>query len=404
MKRNLMSLKIAAVAISLGAAVSASAAEFLDGKIKLSGAAMQAWQSGIDVKGSPVNPLDANADSAFQRMRFALNINAQVFEGVSVFAELAEEPNDWNNGSAAISQDLAWIQFELPNSMGLRLGNVISTTQNFIRYSDGAAVQSNPFVGNSLVDMITAEEGLWLYGAHKLDGGNSVTWDAVVATPDFFTDFTPGHGYNLGLRGTFNIDGGLSFGAGVFKTDHEMAAVTGKPFGSLIAIGDGDNYQFANTAPSARATHPLIVPGVNAIIWQGDVQYQADNVLVHALYGQAEDDFSYAAGEGSLQTSYIEEKSKMAFWSVEAKVDVSSSVYVAARYAESENKSAGVTGENKADRLQVGVGYWLNEATLIKAEYVKQNEEQFSGGGSTTWGAAGGSNWDGFTIETSVTF
>ncbi len=243
MKRKLINIKVAAAVLAMSAATSVSAVELMDGRIKLSGAAMQAWQSGIDVKGAPVNPADADADSAFQRMRFALNINAQVTENVSVFAELAEEPNDWNDGSAAISQDLGWIQFDLPNNTGIRLGNVVSTTQNFIRYSDGAAVQSNPFVGNGLVDMITAEEGLWAYGAHELDGGTTVTWDAVLATPDFFTDFSPGHGYNLGLRGTINFESGLSFGAGVFKTDHDQASVTGKPFGSLIAIGDGDNYQ-----------------------------------------------------------------------------------------------------------------------------------------------------------------
>ncbi|UTW02888.1 hypothetical protein KDX31_16365 [Amphritea atlantica] len=402
MKKTLISMHIAAGILAMSTA--ASAAEFMDGKVKISGAAMQAWQSGIEVEGAAVNPNDAAADSAFQRMRFALNINAQVAENVSVFAELAEEPNDWNNGSAAISQDLAWIQFDLPNNTGVRLGNVVSTTQNFIRYSDGAAVQSNPFVGNSLIDMITAEEGLWAYGSHTLDSGTNLTWDAVLATPDFFTDFSEGHGYNIGLRGTVNLESGLSFGAGAFKTDHKQSAVTGKPFGSLIAIGDGDNYQFANTAPSARATHPLIVPGVQALVWQADVQYKGDNFLVHAIYGEAKDDYSWAAGEGSLQTAYIAEESKMEFWSVEGKYDISKDYYLAARYAESSNKSTGVNGPNKADRLQLSAGYWMNDSTLFKAEYVKQEEEQFSGGGATIFGAAGGSEWDGFIIEASVTF
>jgi hypothetical protein len=405
MKRTLINMNVAAAILAMSAAASTvNAAEFMDGKIKISGAAMQAWQTGIDVDGAAANAADSDADSAFQRMRFALNINAQVAENVSVFAELAEEPNDWNDGSAAISQDLAWIQFDLPNNMGVRLGNVVSTTQNFIRYSDGAAVQSNPFVGNGLTDMITAEEGLWAYGSHTLESGTNVTWDAVLATPDFFTDFTPGHGYNLGLRGTVNLESGLSFGAGTFKTNHDASAVAGKPFGSLIAIGDGDNYQFADTAPSARSTHPLIVPGVDAFVWQADVQYKVDKFLVHGLFGQAEDDYSWAGGEGSLQTSYIKEKSKMDFWSIEGKYDISNDFYVAARYAEVKNKSEGVSGPNKSDRLQLGAGYWMNDATLFKAEYVKQQEDQFSGGGATTFGAVGGAEWDGFIMEASVTF
>jgi hypothetical protein len=404
MKRTLLNMNIAAAVLALSTAGTASAAEFMDGKIKISGAAMQAWQSGIEVDGAAKTAGDTDADSSFQRMRFALHINAQVAENVSVFAELAEEPNDWNNGSAAISQDLAWIQFDLSDNVGLRLGNVVSTTQNFIRYSDGAAVQSNPFVGNSLVDMITAEEGLWAYGSHNLQSGTNVTWDAVFATPDFFSDFSAGVGYNFGLRGTVNFDNGLSFGAGTFTTDHDQAGVTGKEFGSLIALGDGDNYQFATTAPSARATHPLIVPGVDAFVWQADVQYKTGNFLVHALYGEAEDDYSWAGGQGTLQTSYVAAKSKMEFWSIEGKVDVSNNMYLAARYAESTNKSAGVSGPNKADRIQIGGGYWMNDATLFKAEYVKQEEDQFSGGGTVNSAVAGGSEWDGFIVEASVTF
>lgn len=404
MKRTLLNMNIAAAVLALSTAGTASAAEFMDGKIKISGAAMQAWQSGIEVDGAAKVAGDTDADSAFQRMRFALNINAQVAENVSVFAELAEEPNDWNDGSAAISQDLAWIQFDLPNNTGVRLGNVVSTTQNFIRYSDGAAVQSNPFVGNGITDMITAEEGLWAYGSHNLASGTNVTWDAVLATPDFFTDFSPGHGYNVGLRGTVNLDGGLSFGAGTFKTNHDLSSVTGKSFGSLIAIGDGDNYQFATTAPSARATHPLIVPGVDAFVWQADVQYKANNFLVHALYGEAEDDYSWAGGQGTLDTSYVEAKSKMEFWAIEGKYDISNDFYVAARYGEVTNKSAGVSGPNKSDRIQLSAGYWMNDATLFKAEYVKQEEDQFSGGATVNSAVAGGSEWDGFIVEASVTF
>ena len=409
MKRTLINMNVAAAILAMSAvATTATAAEFMDGKIKISGAAMQSWQSGIDVDGAAANAGDASSDSAFQRMRFALNINAQISENVSVFAELAEEPNDWGNGSAAISQDLGWIQFDLPNNTGVRLGNVVSTTQNFIRYSDGAAVQSNPFVGNGLVDMITAEEGLWAYGSHTLSSGTNVTWDAVLATPDFFTDFSDGHGYNMGLRGTVNLESGLSFGAGTFKTNHDQASVAGKAAGSLIAVGDGDNYQFASTAVNARATHPLIVPGVDAFIWQADVQYKANNFLVHGLIGQAEDDYSWVGqgtgGSGLTSTSYVAQKSKMAFWSIEGKYDISNDFYVAARYAESENKSAGISGPNEATRLQVGAGYWMNDSTLFKAEYVKQEEDQFSGGGATDSSVAGGTEWDGLIVEASVTF
>jgi len=373
-------------------------------RIQLSGAVMQSWQAGMEVDGAAADPGNAKTDSGFHRLRFALNINAQLTDKLSVFAELAEEPNDWNNGSAAISQDLAWIQYQINQEVGVRLGNMIATTQNFLRYSDGAAVQSNPFVGNSLVDMITAEEGLWLYGVHKLAGGSSITWDGTLSTPDFFADFSDGRGYNYGLRGTYNLSNGLSFAAGVFSTNHEMSAVEGKTAGSLIAVGDGDNYQFASSAPNARVTHPLIVPGVDAFIWQADVQYMTDTVMFHALYGSAKDDYSWENGQGAFQTSYVEQESEMKFWSVEGRYMINSEFYVAARYAESDNESVGITGNNTASRLQLGGGWWMNDFTLFKAEYVKQEEEQYSGGGTAAFGAAGGAEWDGIIVEVSVTF
>jgi hypothetical protein len=404
MKNKLKLIQLATTILASSMVSHAHAADDDEFEIDFGGAIMQSWQSGMEVDGTPANLGDADSDSGFHRLRFAINVNVKITDKISVFAELAEEPNDWNSSAAAISQDLAWIQYNVSEEVGVRLGNLIATTQTFIRYSDGAAVQANPFVGNGLVDMITAEQGLWLYGVHNLQNDTSITWDAVLSTPDFFADFTDGRGYNYGLRGTLNFANGLSFGAGTFKTNHDQEAVEGLPFGSLIAIGDGDNYQFASTAVSARATHPLIVPGVDALVWQADIQYKTDDLMVHALYGNASDKFSWAGGEGSLQTSYIEEDSEMTFWLVEGQYDFGDDYYLAIRYAESQNESEGVSGPNTASRLQVGGGWWYNKSTLVKLEYVDQDEEQFSGGGAALFGAPGGAQWSGIVAEVSIVF
>ena len=126
--------------------------------------------------------------------------------------------------------------------------------------------------------------------------------------------------------------------------------------------------------------------------------------MVHALYGNASDDYSWANGQGSLQTDYVEQESEMSFWSIEGKYDLTSSAYIAVRYQESTNDSEGIETENDATRLQIGAGWWMNDSTLFKIEYVKQEEDQFSGGGATEFGAAGGAEWDGIIAEASVTF
>jgi hypothetical protein len=409
MNKTIIVANVAAV-LALGITATATqAVEFMDGKLKINGAAMQSWQSAMEVDGFARAPQEA--ESGFHRLRYALHFNAQVSDTISVFAELAEEPNDFE--VFQMSQDLAWIQFA-KDGMGLRVGNVISTTQNFIEYSDGAVVQSNPLIGNSPVDMITAEQGLWLYGAY-----DNVTWDAVVSKPSFNTDFTKDSGYNFGLRGTFGFDNGFSVGAGLFVTNADLNCDSsgnctdnvGAAIGSLIAIGDGDNYQFGSDSGGVSGTpgrggHFAIVPGLSATIWQIDAQYKTDNLKINAYYGIAQDDYSWAdspiAGYRPVSGSFTDNESEVSFMSVKAKYNINKNIYVAARYSMSTNESAGISSDDSLDRIQVGAGYFISDKVLLKVEYVKQTEEAFSGGQATNGG--GEAEWDGILAELSVSF
>jgi len=407
MKKTIIAANVAAV-LALGMTATATqAVEFMDGKLKINGAAMQSWQTAIEVDGAARAPEDQ--DSGFHRLRYALTFNAQLTDTISVFAELAEEPND----NPQFTQDLAWIQFQ-KDGLGLRVGNVVSTTQNFIEYSDGAAVQSNPLIGNSPVDMITAEEGLWLYGS-----SDNYTWDAVVSKPSFGTDFSKDSGYNFGLRGTAGLGNGFSVGAGVFITNADLDC-TGSTcsnngahgiIGSLIGIGDGDNYEYGTdtgglTGTPGRGSHFAIVPGINATIWQIDAQYKTEDLALHAYYGQAQDDYSWAdagpAGYRPMSASFTKTDSEVNFLSVKAKYNISKELYVAARYSQSTNESAGISGNDSLDRIQIGGGYWIEDKVLLKVEYVKQTEEALSGGQSTD--GTGEAEWDGVLVELSVTF
>lgn len=410
MKKTIIAANVAAL-LALGAtATQVQAAEFMDGKLKINGAAMQSWQSAIEVDGDARSAVATEGESGFHRLRFALHFNAQLTDTISVFAELAEEPNDFGNFN--IAQDLAWIQFQ-KDGLGLRVGNVISTTQNFIEYSDGAVVQSNPLIGNSPVDMITAEEGLWLYGS-----SDNYTWDAVVSKPSFGTDFSKDSGYNYGLRGTVGLGGGFSLGAGLFVTNADLDCTDGTcsdpggaGIGSLIGVGDADNYQFGSdsngvSGTPGRGTHFAIVPGISATIWQVDAQYKADNFSIHGYYGIAQDDYSWAdagvAGYRPVSTNFSEQDSEVSFMSVKAKFNISKELYVAARYSQSTNDSDGISGNDSLDRIQIGGGYWIEDKVLLKVEYVKQTEEASSGGQNTD--GTGEAEWDGVLAELSVSF
>lgn len=390
--------------------------DLFGGKVKAGGYLAQQWQSAFEVDG---NAALAEADSGFNRLRVGLWFNVSIADRLSAFIELAEEPNDFGGSDPfSISQDLAWVDYKLTDDVTLRIGNIVATTMNFIRYSDGAAVQGNPLVGNGSNDMITAEEGIWLLGAHDV-GMGKLDWNFTFSKPSFFADFSKDSGYNFGLRSSLTTDSGFSIGAGYFKTTGDANCPTattctlsdGGAFNSLIGLGDGDNYEFNTTNPSTRLTHVGVIPAISADIWQIDVMYAAKNfpLTLHGFYGQAKDDYSYtpSAGQtvgafGNNAGTFSQTEAELDFYGLFAQFKISDAVYLAARYTASSNETAGVTGGGDLDRIQAGIGYWLNDSTLIKAEYVRQDEEAGAGGGVCTQDI--NCDWDGFVIEGSVSF
>ncbi len=418
MKKNSIKL-IPAITAAVSLALSANASAETDlfgGKVKAGGYFAQHWQTAFEVDGSPQFANDADADSGFARLRFGMWFSGQITENVSFFLELAEEPNDQGDGNYQITQDLAWIDFKLSDSVIFRVGNVVETTMNFIRYSDGGAVQGNPMIGNGINDMITAAEGVWLLGNHKTSIG-TWDWNATLTKPSFFGDASNDSGYDYGLRSSLVTNSGFGIGAGYFKTTGDAqcnamgacALSDGGAFNSLIALGDGDNYDFGSKTLANRVTQPGIVPGISADIWQIDVMYSGKDIgiplLVHGFYGQAKDDYSWANGSYTTSGSaFVKSDAEQSFWGLLARIDLNDKMYLATRYTVSMNDTAGLpNGDDEANRIQVAAGYWLNDATLIKAEYVRQEEGSVSGGGRCQFGV-NDCEWDGFIVEASVSF
>ncbi len=408
---------LAAIAVTVAVCSPASAdVDLFGGKVKAGGYMAQHWQTAIEVDGSAANPADVNADSGFARLRFGLWLSGQITERFSFFVELAEEPNDAGDGEYDIRQDLAWVDYKVNDAVTFRVGNVVETTMNFLRYSDGAAVQGNPLIGNGSNDMITAAEGIWLLGNHKTDIG-TWDWNAILTKPSFFGDASQDSGYDYGLRSSLVMDSGFGIGAGYFTTTGDAQCTTptdctladGGAFGSLIALGDGDNYDFGSKTLNARLTQPGIVPGIEADIWQIDLMYSGDAVgipiTVHGFFGKAEDNFSWSGGSFvTTPTTFSTTDAEQEFYGLLGRIDLSKKFYIASRYTASENKTGGLSSDNQADRIQVGAGWWIDDGVLLKAEYVKQTEERFSAGGRCQFGGAEECEWDGFVIEGSISF
>ena len=105
------------------------------------------------------------------------------------------------------------------------------------------------------------------------------------------------------------------------------------------------------------------------------------------------------AGTGMDSTHVIAGDTSVEYYTIEAQQYlVPEKFYLAARYAEAENTSALIDQtDNVVERLQVSAGFWLNDKTLWKFEYVDQDEGLNSGGQI-------GRGFSGFTSELSVKF
>lgn len=408
-----LKVMVAALPLLLSANMAHAETDLFGGKVKAGGYLAQHWQSPFEVKGNSLASVaDAQADSGFQRLRVGLWFSAQINDRFSAYMELAEEPNDFQGANPfGITQDLAWIEYKVSDNSALRIGNVVETTMNFLRYSDGAAVQGNPMIGNGVNDMITAAHGFWLTGGNDTSFGK---WDynVTLSKPSFLEDFNEESGYNYGVRSSITTAGGFGFGGGVFIMDGDVLGCpttttctlgSGGNSRSLLPGGDGDHYKVGQQS-QAFNSQPSILPGVDGHVWQIDAMWSGDDlgmpVTIHAFYGEGEDEFSRVAGSTTTLSTTDAEQS---FWGVLGRVDINDKFYVALRYGASENETAGVTNGD-TDRLQAGGGYWLGDGTLLKAEYVRQDNDSGSGSGICDGTATGDCDFEGFVTELSVSF
>lgn len=410
----------AGLGIGLLLPVSAQAVELFDGKVDVKFYLAQGWQSAVETDSvSPAFPVATDAESGFRRLRANIVFTAQITDRLSAYLELAEEPNDWSTAEVGqISQDLAFIDYKLTDSLLFRFGNVVTTLQNYIPYSDGAVVQGNPLIGNSPIDFITAEQGIQLVGTHPISDGfvNNIGWDFTITNPNFLQagNFFEDMPYQFFGKVRFAMDHGLNFGGGIFYVDGSDQFISaggsavpapGAGKTSAMFFGDGENYSLPGQSPNSRSMHVALIPGIDVFYWQLDAKWDVPTIplTLRAWGGIAEDNWRYV-NAGGAQTTFglspatvIEQDSEMPYYGVEGKFNLSDKFYVAARYSWAENDSPGATGDTDLDRIQVGGGYWINDSMLFKLEYISQSEG-IGGPGQI------GADWDGFGAEASIAF
>ncbi|MBO1255671.1 hypothetical protein J3L16_08245 [Alteromonas sp. 5E99-2] len=433
---------LAITAIVGAASTNSHAVEFLDGRAEINFLALQNYQS-IQAKEGAFRPADEEQSSGFGRLRANLQLKFYINEHISADVDIAEEPNDFgNNGDRDFSfhQDFAGIEFELLGLTGrgrddanltLRLGNIGAAPFQFKGFQDGADNQGNALIGNGITDYATAENGVQLGYSQSYKDGLVKAYNVTghITTSSFGEAFQEDRGFNYRLQGTVEFAGGFKAGLNFFQANQGDQLRFQNGTASLDGVtttnyrfGDGENYNFSASGSSERDTHVGALPGLEQSIIQLNLAYQPSaNTSVILMLGQSTDDFTFAdtAGNAVAGITYFGDSngvanlqgttfdsnqvvrgdSKVEFFTVEAQqYIIPNKLYVAARYAEAENTSDLIDQtDNKVERIQVSAGYWFGKKTLLKVEYVNQ-EEGINSGGQI------GAGFDGFTSEISVKF
>ncbi|NHN39816.1 hypothetical protein G8764_21135 [Pseudomaricurvus alcaniphilus] len=410
--------------------------EWLERNTQVNFLALQNFQA-IQAKDGAFRPADEEQSTGFGRLRVNLQLKFQITDNITADIDIAEEPNDFgNNGDRDFSfhQDFAGIEFELLGLAGqarddanltLRVGNIGAAPFQFKGFQDGADNQGNALIGNGITDYATAENGAQLVYSKSFDSGAIRGYNLAghVTTSSFGEAFQEDRGYNFRLQGNLEFDGGFKAGLSFFQANqgdqlvfdtNGVASMDGVTT-TNYRFGDGENYNFSASGSSERDTHVGVMPGLEQSIIQLDLAYQpTPDTSVIFMIGESTDDFTFSdaagnakAGITSFDTSgasfdanhVIKGDTSVEYWVLEAQQYlIPGKFYLAARYSEAENTSDLIDqSDNTVERIQVAAGYWFNDRTLLKFEYVDQEEGANSGGQI-------GSGFDGFTSEISVKF
>lgn len=413
----------------------AHAEALFDGRLEVDFLLLQGFQD-IQAKDGAFRPGDQEQTANFERPRFNLQLKAQITDNITADVDIAEEPNDFgNNGDRdfAFHQDFGGIEFDLLGLAGaprdnsdliLRIGNIGAAPFQFKGFQDGADNQGNALIGNSPVDFATAENGMQLSYSESSLSGPITGWNVAshITGSSFGEQFQEGRGFNFRLQGTLNFVGGFNAGLNFFQADQgDQLVFDGNGIASLDGVtttnyrfGDGENYNFSASGSSSRETHTGVMPGLNMSIVQLNLAYQPnDNTSLIAMFGRASDEYAFADATGNIQAgnvfldgagdrqeaaNVVEADSGIDYYVLEAQQYlVPNKFYLAARYTNSTNDTDGINSDDTLERIQIAAGYWVNEKTLWKFEFVDQDEEVNSGGQI-------GGGFDGFVTELSVKF
>lgn len=242
------------------------------------------------------------------------------------------------------------------------------------RRSNNAIVQSNPLVGNFVIDPNIVSIGVELSNKK----GGRFEWLVGASNGTTTEDFNDNRGF--GYHGKLAVYPVKSIRTSVsyIAADQSGNPPKGQPGGSSTQMfsGNRSGERYAGVLGGGQAPGGIFPQaGKKFSAAQFDVTFKNDRPLeLYAHYGRTQDlDLN-----GSLPGAPEE---KWAYYAGDVVWRFNKFLYAAARYSAADAESiGGVLSDGKVNRYQAGGGLWLTRNLLMKVEYVDQKYSGFGDG------------------------
>jgi len=314
--------------------------------------------------------------SGFNNAEANLYLDAQVARGIRVALEIylssRHHPETWVKDGYLLIDGSPWeneLLDHLMEHLTLRLGHFeINYGDMHFRRTDNGEAMFNPLVGNLIMDAFTTEIGGEVYArAGSLLGMVAVTGGEVrgnVLKPE---QRSPAFIGKLGFDHTMS--------------DMLRVRVTGSLYTTSKSIS---NTLYSGSRAGSRYYYVLenTTATESAQAWSGDLQpgfrrkvtAWVVNPFVKVLGLELFGNIEQAKGQSLGETEDRE-------WSQYAGEAVyrlfQNQIYVAGRYNVAKGTLIGITPEVSVNRVQVGGGWFLTPNMVAKAEYVRQEYDDF---------------------------
>ncbi len=260
--------------------------------------------------------------------------------------------------------------------------------------SNNAITQSNPLVGNSVVD-----PNFVSVGGEVISKPRRLNWLVGVTNGTNTEDFSQGRGIALNAKVWANPIKPLRTSMSLYRVDHSRSATSR----ATLFSGNRSGERYGGVFGGGQAPGGLLLgKGKRIKAGQFDITWDQAQmpIKLYAHYGILNDE----NGNGPLAG---EPRDKWNYYAAEMVYRINPSLYASARYSGAKaSELASLTSNGKVDRIQVGGGIWITRNMLIKLEYVDQKYSSFAEGVIVNNGilAARDPQFQGVVSEVSFTF